>query len=326
MKTTETLPVGVIVERRLTQNRWVDHTWKCVAIVPGATGFQEWKKIGSGPDWERFFAATLHLQLHKGETEGYRVNLSQRNPTIYVVLHHLTEEFPKAVLVTACPFEAEDNDVSGDESVDQILMPAEIISFVAHFVEQYHEQQPFRKRKRKKYFSDTDPSKATPRGRRTAKLAGNRRKDISLGGENDINSPEESITTEDNKSEHAKLPPIETLDSKSDFTPFLKKGVSHLLKRAALRKLWKTDPILANLDGLNDYDEDFVRMSAGKIVKSAYTISQNFIAKHTESVIKNDGEEVQNATNNESEQQESEPQRTAEPDISQQTDPDGEAS
>ena len=79
--------------------------------------------------------------------------------------------------------------------------------------------------------------------------------------------------------ETSHLPSIESLTGDSDFTPFLKKGVPTLLKRAALRKLWSTDPVLANLDGLNDYDDNFIKMGAGKIVKTAYTISQHFLAK-----------------------------------------------
>jgi len=53
------------------------------------------------------------------------------------------------------------------------------------------------------------------------------------------------------------LPPVESLGKDSDFTPFLGKGVPEALTRAALRKLWTSDPALANLDGLNDYDEDY---------------------------------------------------------------------
>ena len=33
--------------------------------------------------------------------------------------------------------------------------------------------------------------------------------------------------------------------------------VPEALRKRALRKLWLSDPILANVDGLNDYDEDF---------------------------------------------------------------------
>jgi hypothetical protein len=53
------------------------------------------------------------------------------------------------------------------------------------------------------------------------------------------------------------LPPIDELDFQSDYTAFLTENVPEELRRAALRKLWRSDPVLANLDGLNDYDEDY---------------------------------------------------------------------
>ena len=53
------------------------------------------------------------------------------------------------------------------------------------------------------------------------------------------------------------LPDIESLDKDSDYTVFLKDGVPEELRKLALRALWRSDPVLANLDGLNDYDEDF---------------------------------------------------------------------
>ena len=53
------------------------------------------------------------------------------------------------------------------------------------------------------------------------------------------------------------LPDIETLDKDSDYSVFMKEGVPEQLKKLALRKLWLSDPDLAVLDGLNDYDEDF---------------------------------------------------------------------
>ena len=53
------------------------------------------------------------------------------------------------------------------------------------------------------------------------------------------------------------LPDIESLDANSDYTAFLQDGVPEELQRLALRTLWRSDPVLANLDGLNDYDEDF---------------------------------------------------------------------
>lgn len=53
------------------------------------------------------------------------------------------------------------------------------------------------------------------------------------------------------------LPPIDSLGKDSDYTPFLGDGVPEKLARAAMRKLWSSDPIFAFRDGLDDYDEDF---------------------------------------------------------------------
>jgi Protein of unknown function (DUF3306) len=55
----------------------------------------------------------------------------------------------------------------------------------------------------------------------------------------------------------AKLPDIESLNEASDFKPFMAKGVPEVLRRRALRKLWRLNPVFAHLDGLNDYDQDF---------------------------------------------------------------------
>lgn len=55
----------------------------------------------------------------------------------------------------------------------------------------------------------------------------------------------------------AALPDIDSLDETSDFSAFLQEGVPDALRRQALRRLWRLNPVLANLDGLNDYDDDF---------------------------------------------------------------------
>ena len=60
-------------------------------------------------------------------------------------------------------------------------------------------------------------------------------------------NPEAPVRVED-------LPDIETLTYESDFSIFLREGVPELIRKQALRKLWISNPILANLDGLNGYD------------------------------------------------------------------------
>ena len=55
----------------------------------------------------------------------------------------------------------------------------------------------------------------------------------------------------------ASLPPIETLDAASDFTPFLKPGVPSGLRLAALRRAWTADPLIRDFMSPLDYAWDF---------------------------------------------------------------------
>lgn len=65
---------------------------------------------------------------------------------------------------------------------------------------------------------------------------------------------------------------FDSLDYNSDYTRFMEKGVPEAVRRRALRMLWQSDPVLANIDGLNDYDEDFTdaAMAVKGVLKSAY--------------------------------------------------------
>lgn len=57
------------------------------------------------------------------------------------------------------------------------------------------------------------------------------------------------------------MPAIETLNEQSDFTQFFSNGVSEELRDLALQRLFQL-PEFNLRDGLNDYDEDFSRMTA----------------------------------------------------------------
>ena len=50
---------------------------------------------------------------------------------------------------------------------------------------------------------------------------------------------------------------IDALDYDSDYSAFFKDGVPTVLRQKAMRLLWRSNPILANVDGLCDYDENF---------------------------------------------------------------------
>lgn len=75
--------------------------------------------------------------------------------------------------------------------------------------------------------------------------------------------------------EAAEAVDLDSLDACSDFSIFLRRGVPRALRTRALRKLWSTDPVLANLDGLNDYEQTDVQRPSGA-VKSLWQAGEGY--------------------------------------------------
>lgn len=156
-KSADTMPVGVILERRKIDNPWQEYAWYAVAVLPGAQRSEEWRLLREGDGWVQYHAGTLDLKLHHKETEGYRLNLTSQRPTVYIVLRYEDEVEAGIVpfLATVCPFEAQ-NYLDGDEDlVEAVPMPDVVAAWVDDFVVKYHVDEPRYKRKRERW----DPRK-----------------------------------------------------------------------------------------------------------------------------------------------------------------------
>lgn len=78
--------------------------------------------------------------------------------------------------------------------------------------------------------------------------------------------------------ERLQLPVPESMKIGDDFSVFMKSGVPGFLRKRALRVLWRSNPVLANLDGLNDYDADFNSPElTKKIIATGYKIGRGFL-------------------------------------------------
>ena len=71
------------------------------------------------------------------------------------------------------------------------------------------------------------------------------------------------------------LPDPEEMKQGDDFAAFLSREVPEHLRRKALRSLWRSNPVLACVDGLNDYDDDYRIAAAGaEALKTAYQVGK----------------------------------------------------
>lgn len=88
--------------------------------------------------------------------------------------------------------------------------------------------------------------------------------------------------TEEEVLEELGLPDPDTLKAGDNFMAFMKEAVPSAIRKRALRQLWRSNPVLANVDGLVDYGEDFTGGTAsGEKIKTAYQVGKGLL-RHVE--------------------------------------------
>lgn len=145
-------PVGVIVERKEYGNGWGSVLWRPSGIVPGGPTVTQWRLLNAEGPSARYYAGRFTMRLYPGDTEAYRANLAENNPSVFIVLRRFADtDHPgdvRPVLVTAAQYEAELYLDGGEDIVEPVPMPRLLSACMEQFVELHHVEQPFIKRQR----------------------------------------------------------------------------------------------------------------------------------------------------------------------------------
>lgn len=163
MQITETMPLGLLVERRKIDHPWQDYAWHVFGVLPGARNDADWDLISEDTEKTVYLAETMTVQLFQRETEGYKNNLESGTPAIFIVLRPgEDDDEPEVVpfLMTACPYEAADYLDSGEEIVESVPMPDGVRIWVENFVKTHHVEHVFKKRKLRRQEDNLNPHKA----------------------------------------------------------------------------------------------------------------------------------------------------------------------
>lgn len=99
-----------------------------------------------------------------------------------------------------------------------------------------------------------------------AELEARNRAEIALQHQSLEEKTDEEILAE------LELPDPDSLKMGDDFSAFMGKAVPDRIRRRALRTLWRSNPTLANIDGLVDYGEDFT--DSATVVENLQTAYQ----------------------------------------------------
>ncbi len=143
---------GVLAERRKSVSRWATDYWIPVGVTPAFSGLSEGEVLLSDDNVTRYFMGVTEISCHATETEAYVHNFNSRAPALFVALRRSVDDahpLPWFVhAVTASPYEAQDFEDSGEDIIERIAMPADIEATIKEFVDHYHREEEFRKRRR----------------------------------------------------------------------------------------------------------------------------------------------------------------------------------
>ena len=109
------------------------------------------------------------------------------------------------------------------------------------------------------------------------------------------------------------MPPPEEMERPEQVTAFLKEQIPQRLRTRALRRLWGLNPVLANLDGLVEYGEDYT--DAATVVENmttVYEVGKGMLGRFAESLEETE-EKLADAAKDDSEIVENSPDQSREP-------------
>lgn len=141
--------VGVVLRRRTIDNPWIDHMWSPLTILENVPATVPWTVLSQEEGATLYYAGAAFIDLFSAETTNYRDNLADGSPRIWVALRR-QDGGPELELtkVTADPTEGEAMFESGTDVIGTVPMPPEIAAWIAAFVDEFHVEQVFHKRKR----------------------------------------------------------------------------------------------------------------------------------------------------------------------------------
>lgn len=142
--------LGVVIEHRRIDLPWAPpDRWTVVELLPGRPAAEPWTLLAEAEGGRRYYyAGAVELELFRGETDGYRDNLGSGRPAVFIILR--PEGGGRVALhgATVDPGEIEAHSDAGDDQIEAVPMPPEVMAWVEAFVARNHVERPFYKRQR----------------------------------------------------------------------------------------------------------------------------------------------------------------------------------
>lgn len=137
MSQVASLPIAIIMQRRVLQHRWADESWAAVAVMADRGALPPVQPLVNSAAGESYLVSGLELQLYPDENEGYFENWIAPESKVFVMWRMLDG---RAMPLKASVSYAEGTRMfdSGDPA-DGVLMPGEIHNWLADYLREHYQ-------------------------------------------------------------------------------------------------------------------------------------------------------------------------------------------
>ena len=156
MESTETstsLRVGVIMRRRVLQDRWQTEVWEPVGVLTGADQGQAHVIVDSDAEKQWLYPG-MPVTLRRSEGEGYYLNVSSPQPRAFILWRE--EDGIAVPHFVTLSYEEASRWMDGGENVDSVPLPPELFAWLGEFVEKHYRPEPRKRIKPRSFMHPKD--------------------------------------------------------------------------------------------------------------------------------------------------------------------------
>lgn len=164
-----TRALAVIMQRRITSNRWQSVIWEPWAVLESDEPAGEPRLLVNQPAVEQWLHPGFELVIHRDETEGYYLNVSSGSPRIFVLWRmeegtsagqdaaRVDKDGARAVpLQVTASYHEGARWLDGGNAVDSVTMPPAIFAWVGEYVEKNYRPEPKKRIKPRSFIHPKD--------------------------------------------------------------------------------------------------------------------------------------------------------------------------
>lgn len=149
----DTFSVSAVLVKKPSQHRWAKASWSMLGVIPGLTEAQLQAAQQQG---ELLFLNAVTLQLYPQFCQSYYLNLTAKQPKIYLVCREKTNELQPVVLTV--DFDEAAAYMEAGELMFDAPLPVSLCIWLERFVLTHYQLEAPKKRQRQRWHKKPDES------------------------------------------------------------------------------------------------------------------------------------------------------------------------